>query len=361
VGTQRIIERERRWALAAAFAALLPLVLYIASVLIEQGASVYSGASEAQQLRSLHDHSGTVVLSSIIRAAGFVALPVPLLYLFRAAQARNPRVQTALVAFAFIGPLLFAAQGVLQATAASQVSSDFVKQGPEEPSQTYSAFQSQVKKDPNSIDKVTIYTGPNALEIQQTNGTFYTVGKYPASAESGLTGDLDAANVDNETDTDAASRPGDAFASHLTDNSGTIQVAQALLFPGVLGLVVAMIYISLQALRTGLLTRFVGSLGIALGASMILILPLALLGMVVWIGYLGLLFVGRVPGGRPPAWETGEAMPWPKPGAEPPAAPGAGGEAIEGDATEIPAGAQPSSTSEGGAAPSQKRKRKQRR
>jgi hypothetical protein len=34
----------------------------------------------------------------------------------------------------------------------------------------------------------------------------------------------------------------------------------------------------------------------------------------VWFLYLGLLFLGKLPNGRPPAWEAGEAVPWPTPG-----------------------------------------------
>ena len=30
-----------------------------------------------------------------------------------------------------------------------------------------------------------------------------------------------------------------------------------------------------------------------------------------WFGALGLLFLNRWPGGRGPAWQTGEAIPWP--------------------------------------------------
>jgi len=30
-----------------------------------------------------------------------------------------------------------------------------------------------------------------------------------------------------------------------------------------------------------------------------------------WLGALGMVFLGRWPGGRGPAWETGEAEPWP--------------------------------------------------
>jgi hypothetical protein len=359
VGRQRIIERERRWALPAALAALFALVLYVASFIIDQSANLNTGASEALQLRSLDDHSGTVILASIVRAAAFALLPVPMLYLFRAAQARNPRVQSVMVGFIFIGPLLFAVQGVVQGVGASQAASDFVKleqQAPER-SRPYAQFQRQLKRDPGSIDKVTIYTGPNALEVQQANGTFYTV-KYPPKAESEIPSQLDSANpsVSHETDTEGA--PGDARATHVTDNASALQVSQAVLFPAVLGLVVMMIYVPLQAQRAGLLTRFFGSLGMALGASMILILPVALLGVLVWMGYLGLLFVGRVPGGRPPAWETGEAVPWPRPGEQPVSEPQPGG-TVEGEATEVHPG-QDSSSGSRRSTRAKKRKRKQR-
>jgi len=50
----------------------------------------------------------------------------------------------------------------------------------------------------------------------------------------------------------------------------------------------------------------------ALGAVSFLFFQFALL----WFVYLGTMLFGRVPGGLPPAWETGEAMPWPKPGEE---------------------------------------------
>src|SRR5687767_14725569 len=59
---------------------------------------------------------------------------------------------------------------------------------------------------------------------------------------------------------------------------------------------------SLDAMRVGLLTRFMGVFGIALGPAFVLqfgslILPL-------WLIALGALFAGRWPGGLPPAWVT---------------------------------------------------------
>jgi hypothetical protein len=79
---------------------------------------------------------------------------------------------------------------------------------------------------------------------------------------------------------------------------------------GRLGFTVAMFYSCLYGLRTGLLTRFWGSLGMALGAVSFLFPQFAVL----WFIYLGLLIAGWVPGGRPPAWPAGEAIPPPSPG-----------------------------------------------
>ena len=79
---------------------------------------------------------------------------------------------------------------------------------------------------------------------------------------------------------------------------------------GQIGLVIGFAYTSLWAMRTGLLTRFWGSLGVALGIVSFLFFQFALL----WFIYIGLLFLGWVPGGRPPAWQSGEAEPWPSPG-----------------------------------------------
>jgi hypothetical protein len=334
VGRDRIIERERRWAVPAAILALAPLVLYIASIIIVQGADLAGGDSEAEQLVSLNENSGTVLLSSVVRGIGFALLTLPMLYLFLATKARNPRVQAAMVGFVFVGPVLFAAQGIVQAIGADQASSEFVKLPPE-PQRTYGEFQNELKRNAADIEKVTIYAAEDSLEVEQTDGTFYRVENLPSDAESKLPPELDEAQVDNETDSETGVGPPDAQAAHVTDENGTVQVSQGLLFPSVLGLIVLMVYLPLQALRAGLLTRFFGSIGIALGASMILILPVAVLAMLAWTAFLGLLFVDRVPGGRPPSWDAGEAIPLPRPGEEQPAARGGGDDAIEGDATEV--------------------------
>jgi hypothetical protein len=105
-----------------------------------------------------------------------------------------------------------------------------------------------------------------------------------------------------------------ALAQRLVDDSNFREVASVLVVPAILALAVGLVYISLQAMRTGLLTRFAGSLGMALGVAMILILPVALLMLMLWLIFVGLTFLGKAPGGQPPAWGAGEAIPWPTPG-----------------------------------------------
>ena len=85
------------------------------------------------------------------------------------------------------------------------------------------------------------------------------------------------------------------------------------LFPSVaLGL--AFVLVNLHAMRAGLVSRFMGILGIVIGVFFVL--PLLGAGgppfvQLFWLAALGALFLGRWPGGRGPAWESGRPEPWP--------------------------------------------------
>jgi hypothetical protein len=74
----------------------------------------------------------------------------------------------------------------------------------------------------------------------------------------------------------------------------------------------ATLMISLNAMRAGLLSRFMGVMGIILGALFVLPLIASPIIQLFWLLALGALLVDKWPGGRGPAWETGEAVPWPK-------------------------------------------------
>lgn len=112
------------------------------------------------------------------------------------------------------------------------------------------------------------------------------------------------------------------FATHGTQtypqadtllSSGAVAILQ---YGGLLGsllLAVGFVLVALNAMRVGLLTRFLGYLGIAAAAASLLLIGSApaLLIEVAWLLAVGYLLTGRWPNGDPPAWRTGEAVPWP--------------------------------------------------
>lgn len=73
----------------------------------------------------------------------------------------------------------------------------------------------------------------------------------------------------------------------------------------------AFVLLGLNAMRAGLLTRFMGVLAMIVGVTFIL--PIDQQGVIraFWLGALGFLLALKWPGGAPKAWLTGNAEPWP--------------------------------------------------
>jgi len=81
---------------------------------------------------------------------------------------------------------------------------------------------------------------------------------------------------------------------------------------GLLLIAVGYVMVSLNAMRVGLLTRFLGYLGIIAGVLTIIpVVPIPIVEAY-WLLALAYLFSGRWPSGVPPAWASGRAEPWPK-------------------------------------------------
>lgn len=80
---------------------------------------------------------------------------------------------------------------------------------------------------------------------------------------------------------------------------------------GLFLIAVALVLVSLNAMRVGLLTRFLGYLGIIGGV--LTIIPLVPIPIVeaYWLLAVAYLLSGRWPSGVPPAWSSGKAEPWP--------------------------------------------------
>jgi len=102
-----------------------------------------------------------------------------------------------------------------------------------------------------------------------------------------------------------------AEADKITQ-SGLLVTAQLVNLPGLLALALGIVLTSLNAMRTGLISRFLGVLGMITGALIVFPIgsPLPIV-QCFWLLALGVLFLGRWPGGLPPAWEGSEAIPWP--------------------------------------------------
>ncbi len=109
---------------------------------------------------------------------------------------------------------------------------------------------------------------------------------------------------------------GHDFSSHaveqaLTGGTANLLVDYVDLLAG-LALASGMIATMLNSLRTGLLPRWMGVLGIFTGLLIFLPIGGAELQVVpaLWMVMMGILFTGRWPKGDPPAWPDGEARPW---------------------------------------------------
>jgi MFS family permease len=109
---------------------------------------------------------------------------------------------------------------------------------------------------------------------------------------------VDAADKTNSAASDALSPP-------------ATLIGQVIWQAAALALGFAFVLIALNAMRVGLLTRFMGVLGIIVGVTFVLPLDQQGIIRVFWLAALGMLFLGRMPSGLPKAWTTGEAEPWP--------------------------------------------------
>jgi hypothetical protein len=274
---EQILEWERRWRVPVAIATFLAVALMIVSQIV----SPISGNGNAAVLRSVIEHSDAAALSGIMRAVGLALLIAPLFYLFRAVQARSSRVRTQLVGLVVIAPLFLAVSSGLTVAANNEAADLFVAG---EAKSTLSAKEAHQQ----------------CVSDRKDEGAKSFAEEFkPAQGETVLA----ACEKRKIEDDEASNAIGEASLAPVVSGLG---------IAGTLGLVVSLFYCGLYGMRTGLLSRFWGSLGMVAGIAFLLG-PLFIVTLI-WFVYFGLLVLGTVPGGRPPAWEKGEAVPWPTPG-----------------------------------------------
>jgi len=248
--------RAGRPAAAAAFAAALLTLLagvYLPLALSER-------PDGADEFLIAADREGTdFIVSGAIQGLGTLLVAVVLAYLYRVTRYRRKQLLPAALVLAIAGAVLAAVLSVAVQVDRVNIAHDFVERPPATPSQ----------------QELLGITNP---------------GEY-----------LDKVN---EFD------PEDRAEQYIEDE--TSPVLSGVGFGANLALGFAFVLIALNAMRAGLLSRFTGILGVIIGA--LYVLPL--LGgpqiiQLFWLGALGALFLGRWPGGRGPAWDTGEEAPWP--------------------------------------------------
>ena len=237
---------EARWSRPAGIAALVGIACVVAAIVVATQ-GVGTSDGDSELLRNVDAHRSAQLLSSILQAIGVALLALPLYFLYRAARARSETMRGELIGLVIAGPLFLGIVAILTGVTTLGAAADFVD------------------------DEV------------------------PRLMANGVGLGSDRAN---ELAEDA-----------LTDQSARGVIA-GFGIAGQLSFLVGMFYTALHAMRTGLLTRFWGSLGLALAAISVFFFQFTLL----WYIYLGLLLIGWLPGSKPPAWDTGEAMPWPTPG-----------------------------------------------
>jgi hypothetical protein len=140
---------------------------------------------------------------------------------------------------------------------------------------------------------------------------YLVIGAPVVYALSTVAGALEAIDLGEEF---AGGEPirGEAGEDRARDLGGTSALLVALATAGTVGVAFLFVMLPLRARRVGLLTPFMGILGVIAGALVVFQLTgISSVIQAFWLGALGALFLGLWPGGRGPAWETGKAEPWP--------------------------------------------------
>jgi hypothetical protein len=281
-GKEEILPFQDRWMRPAGVIAILAAALIVLSgVLLRAGLSVPS--DDAEQLNLYHDHSARLIRAQVVAGVGLALLGVPLWFLYRSARARSQDMRGFLLPLVIIGPLVLGIQGVVLSTGLKDASDTFTTQVP---------------------------------EVEAKAREQAAAPKSPEQAASD-------AKVD--------------FAEDTIRDNGTVTSANGLGLLGGLATIIGSIYALIWVIRTGLLTRFWATVGMAFIVALFLIPLVAPFGIVLWFAITGLMLGGWWVRALPPAWAAGEAIPWPRPGEDigpPPEEPGTSG-TVEGSGREV--------------------------
>jgi hypothetical protein len=235
---------------AAVFAFAGALVLLVGQSLVQSLGEDRGDRIEAlpNSLLSINEHPDRLLISQVILALAALCLIPVFLYLFRAIRHRLPALPSWFVYMIVLGPIFYGLSLVL-----------------------------------GGIERVDL------------------ADQFAAKASD--VGDYCPAIVGKRGEECAKDMLSDDVSPVLLGLSLAGSVATAFLF----------VMLPLRARKAGLMSQFMAILGVIAGALMVLQLAVLIpeITRAFWLGAVGALFLGRWPGGRGPAWETGEPDPWP--------------------------------------------------
>ena len=198
-----------------------------------------------------NDSPDLVIVPSALQAIGYGLFAYALYYLARATRARRRETPSPAPVLSFIGPVLKAIAVALTAIALVSIASDTAALAP------------------------------------------------PAGDRSSGAAGLIASQLTTELE-----------AVEIRDDNSVLQIRQFIVLAANLALGFALVLVGLNAMRAGLLSRFMGILGIIAGVLTVVFQGAGIIEAF-WLAAIGAIFLDRWPGGRGPAWDTGEAVPWP--------------------------------------------------
>jgi hypothetical protein len=259
VSTEQKLQWEARFGRPAALAAFASGLLLLAGTVILQTMLEDRPRVEplADFLLSVDASPSSLVLQSVVQALAALCLIPVFLYLFRATVHRAPQMPRWFAYLIILGPVLYAASQIIGSIERVDVAEMF------------------------AAEDYTLDLGEDDDERLQ---------ECPA-----IRGEI-----------------GGDCAQELLQQNATLGIALTSLLGSVL---VAFMYVMLplRARRAGLLSPFMAILGVIAGVLLVLqLVPLVpIVIQAFWLGAIGALFLGNWPGGRGPAWESGEPDPWP--------------------------------------------------
>jgi hypothetical protein len=254
------LQWEARWARPAALAAFVAAVALLAQVVLSQALIDDRARVRALPdfLLSVDEKPGLYLGSAIVQAIGVLLILPVFLYLFRAIIGRQAAIPNWFVYLVYIGPLLYALSAVLGAVDRIDLAGQFADGS---------------------------YSFPDASPNDSPDLT-------QCPAIRGRLGE-------------------DCAEELLGDNPNGLVFAFS--FGGSLAVAFLFVMLPLRARRVGLLSPFMSILGVITGALLVLqiVPPVSVVLQSFWLAAIGVLYLGKWPGGRGPAWESGEAEPWP--------------------------------------------------